>query len=153
MSQAIVITSSRFTPESGRMLARGSPRLFAIPPTVRRNGLELKRSAASTTSSSVSERRRRIGSLTTGSSAGGRSNSPPRPRRRRRANGIVGAVGLPSFTQPWSSAISWQRGQTSTNSPSPSGENRVARSPISSVRSQIAHERATALRVMRIARL
>src|SRR5438552_4823210 len=28
MSHAIVITSSRFTPESGRMLARGSPRLF-----------------------------------------------------------------------------------------------------------------------------
>ena len=36
MSQATVTTSSRSRPERGMMLARGSPRLFAMPPTVRR---------------------------------------------------------------------------------------------------------------------
>jgi hypothetical protein len=44
-----VITTSPLTPESERMLARGSPRLFAIPATVRRKSVWLKRSAASTT--------------------------------------------------------------------------------------------------------
>ena len=89
----------------------------------------------------------------TGSSAGGRSKSAPSPRRFRRANGTVGLVGLPSFTQPWSSATSWQSGHTSTNSPSPSGENRTARSPVRSVRSQTAHDRVTVFPVTRIGRL
>ncbi len=56
-------------------------------------------------------------------------------------------VGLPSFTQPCSSAISVQSGQTSTSSSSPCGAKRVTRSPISSDRSQIAQERATVVRV------
>src|SRR2546421_286063 len=37
MSQATVTTTSAFTPDSGTTLALGSPRLFAIPATVRRN--------------------------------------------------------------------------------------------------------------------
>ena len=35
-------------------------------------------------------------------------------RRRRRWIGTVGVVGLPSFTQPCSIAISWHSGHTST---------------------------------------
>ena len=51
------------------MLAFASPRLFAIPPTVRRYVLPLKRSATSSSATSSLERRRRIGS-------GGASVSP-----------------------------------------------------------------------------
>ena len=36
MSQATVTAISPATPESGMMLARAAPRLFAMPPTVRR---------------------------------------------------------------------------------------------------------------------
>src|SRR5438105_2769886 len=153
MSQAIVTTTSVLTPESCTMLARGSPRLFAIPPIVRRNALELKRSAASTIASSGSERRRRIGSLATGSAGSGRlvSNRLPSPRRRLRGSvSTIGVVGLPSLSQPDSAAMSWQSGQTSTKC-SPSGAKRTARSPTSRDRSQTAHVRVTAFRVMRIA--
>src|SRR5262249_25525025 len=45
ISQATVTTMSGLTPESGTIDTRGSPRLFAIPPTVRRNCEALKRSA------------------------------------------------------------------------------------------------------------
>ena len=62
--------------------------------------------------------------------------------------GTVGTVGAPSRIQPCSSAVSWQSGQTSTYSVPPFGEKRIARSPISSVRSQIAHERSTVTRVI-----
>src|SRR5262245_23299849 len=51
-SQAIVITTSGLTPDSGTTLALGSPRLLAIPAIVRRNALALNRSAASTIASS-----------------------------------------------------------------------------------------------------
>src|SRR5436305_8213057 len=105
-------------------------------------------SAASTICCSGCESRRRIGSDTTGSSAAGRrfrSRKEPRPRRRRRSFGTVGVVGLPSLIQPCSSAVSWQRGHTSTKS-SPFGAKRTARSPIRSVRSQIAHVRCTGCR-------
>jgi len=98
MSQTIVTTSSDLTPESEMIEARGSPRLFAIPPTVRRYWLALKRSAASTMASSGSDRRRRIGSDATGASCAGRRVSKIEPNRRRfrRASGTVGLVGLPS---------------------------------------------------------
>src|SRR5204863_5667801 len=103
-SQAIVTTISALSPESGIMLARGAPRLLAIPPTVRRKALALKRSAASTTASSGGERRRRTGSdATPGSGAGfrGSPKSAERLRRRRwRAIGTTGVVGLPSLIQP-----------------------------------------------------
>ena len=71
MSQATVTTTSVFTPESGTTLACGLPRLLPIPPTVRRYGLALKRSAASTIARSDSDRRRRIGSGATVSSGVG----------------------------------------------------------------------------------
>src|SRR5437763_1641801 len=105
-------------------------------------------SAASTICCSGCESLRRIGSDTTGSSAAGRrfrSRKEPRPRRRRRSFGTVGVVGLPSLIQPCSSAVSWQSGHTSTKS-SPFGAKRTARSPIRSVRSQIAHVRCTGCR-------
>jgi hypothetical protein len=70
-------------------------------------------------------------------------------RRRGRSVETVGVDGLPSFSQPYSSAMSWQSGQTSTKF-SPSGVNLVARSPISRVRSQTAQLRATESRVIRI---
>src|SRR5919199_5312261 len=153
MSHAIVITTSPLTPESGRMLAFGVPRLFAIPPTVRRKSVWLKRSAASTTASSGSERRRKIGSSATGASATADFRASNRPEsdsfRRGRSVETVGVVGLPSFSQPESIARSWQSGHTSTKF-SPSGEKRVALSPISRVRSQTAHLRAAAWRVIRI---
>ena len=153
MSQATVITTSPLTPESGRMLACGAPRLLAMPATVRRKSVWLKRSAASTTSRSGSERRRRIGSSATGASATAALRASNRlerlSRRRGRSVETVGVVGLPSFSQPYSSAMSWQSGQTSTKF-SPSGVNLVARSPISRVRSQTAQLRATDNRVIRI---
>ena len=80
------------------------------------------------------------------------ANSPPqRLLRRRGSKGAVGTVGLPSRTQPCSSATSAQSEQTSTYSP-PSGEKRVACSPISRERSQIEQIRVTAERVTRIRR-
>ena len=63
----------------------------------------------------------------------------PSPRLRRRSPLMVGVVGEPSFTQPASSAASWQSGQTSTSSAPSPGENRTVRSPSSSVRSHTAH--------------
>jgi hypothetical protein len=72
-------------------------------------------------------------------------------RRRRRASGTVGVVGLPSFTQPYSTAWSWQSGQTSTKS-EPFGAKRIARSPRSRERSQIAHVRVAVELVMRCTR-
>ena len=135
------------------MLALGSPRLFAIPETVRRKSVWLKRSAASTTSRSGSDSRRRNGSSATGASATAAfraSNRLERLRRRRgRSVETVGVVGLPSFSQPYSRAMSWQSGQTSTKF-SPSGVKRVDRSPISKVRSHTAQLRATDSRVIRI---
>ena len=59
-------------------------------------------------------------------------------------------VGLPSFTQPCSTAISVQSGQTSTSSEPPWGEKRVTRSPIRSERSQIPQTRLTLALVTRI---
>ena len=49
-------------------------------------------------------------------------------RFRGRSSATVGLVGLPSFTQPCSAAMSWQSGQTSTNS-CPSGEYRPCARP------------------------
>ena len=118
------------------------PRLFAIPPTVRRNCEALKWSAASTIASSDSESRRRIGSLATGASAGTRAPSSDASEKRvvrRRSGGIVGVVGEPSLTQPYSAAASWQSGHTSTYLPPPFGEKLTVRSPIRSVRSHTAH--------------
>jgi hypothetical protein len=110
-----VTTTSAFTPESGITETVGVPRLFAIPPTVRRYCEALKWSAASTIASSGSESRRRIGWLATGSSAAARPSTPAREKRfLRRSFGIVSVVGAPSFTQPYSSAASLQSGHTST---------------------------------------
>jgi hypothetical protein len=82
----------------------------------------LKRSDASTIASSRCESRLRIGSSTTGSTAGFLgSKIALSPRRLRRLSATTGEVGLPSLTQPCSTAVSWQSAQTSTN-PSPSGE-------------------------------
>ena len=51
-----------------------------------------------------------------------RPSRSPRPRRRRlRSPGTIGVVGVPSFSQPCSTAISWQSGQTSTSSAPSSG--------------------------------
>ena len=61
-SHATVTASSPFVPESGMRLAFASPRLFWMPPTVRRNVLPLNRSAASRIATSSFESRRRIGS-------------------------------------------------------------------------------------------
>ena len=146
MSQAKVSTVSALTPARGTIDTFGSPRLFATPATVRRNVDWLKRSAASTSASSSSESRRRIGSETTGSASSSRA---PRSachsvfwRLRRGCCCSAGETAWPSRTQPWSSATSLQSGHTSTNS-WPSGEKRSVCSPISSVRSQIAHVRVT----------
>ena len=90
ISQATVTTTSALTPESGTIETRGSPRLLAMPPTVRRYCEALKRSAASTIASSGSERRRRIGSLAIGASAGLASAEERRRARsasRRRSVG------------------------------------------------------------------
>src|SRR5579884_3717207 len=86
-SQATVTASSPAVPESGTMLAFASPRLFAMPPTVRRYALALKRSAASSSATSPSERRRRIGSCCASASSSlvrERPNMPVRPCFRRR---------------------------------------------------------------------
>src|SRR4051794_11261889 len=154
-SQATVTAISPASPERGTMLARASPRLFAIPPTVRRYVLPLKRSAASRSATSSSERRRRIGSdgVTAASAVARRrprSSGSPR-RRRRRSWPITGVVGVPSLSQPCSRAISWQSGQTSTSSAPSSGAKRTARSPMRRVRSQIAHVRTTPTLVTRMA--
>ena len=103
-------------------------------------------SAASSSATSSTESRRRIGSggaIESSAPARLRPSSSPSPRRRRRLRSptTVGTVGVPSLIQPWSSAVSWQSGQTSTSSAPSSGEKRIARSPISSVRSQIAQTR------------
>src|ERR687895_1102211 len=139
-SQAIVITASWFEPESGTMLALAPPRLFEIPLTVRRKLDELNRSAASTTASSSRESRRKIGLSATGAdSSAARSKIDPRLSRLRLRSGAgAGVVGLPSFPQPCCRAVSWHSEHTSTKW-RPSGEKRIARSPTSSVRSQIAH--------------
>src|SRR4051794_12344586 len=155
ISHATVTTTSGLTPESGTIETRGSPRLFAIPPTVRRYCDALKWSAASTVASSGSERRRRIGSVATGSWAGlfGIPSRLAREKRLRlRTAGIVGVVGAPSLTQPYSTAVSWQSGQTSTYSSPPFGEKPTARSPIRSVRSQIEQARSALMRVIRMRR-
>ena len=68
---------------------------------------------------------------------------PARPALGRHG----GVVGAPSRTQPFSTAKSEQSGQTSTKSAPPFGEYRIERSPINSVRSQIAHDRSTVTRV------
>ncbi len=57
-------------------------------------------------------------------------------------------IGLPSRTQPWSSATSWQSTQTSTKSSMPSGAKRSGCSPTSNVRSQIAHCLASMTRIV-----
>ena len=114
----------------------------------------MKWSAASTIASSASESRRRIGSFAIGASAAGLapSSDASEKRVRLRSAAIVGVVGEPSFTQPDSSAVSWHSGHTSTNSPAPFGEKRIVRSPISSVRSQIAHTFEVLTRVTLTAR-
>ncbi len=74
-------------------------------------------SAASTIASSGSESRRRIGSVATGSWAGVLAtpkNFVSENRPRLGSARIVSVVGAPSFRQPYSSAASWQREQTST---------------------------------------
>ena len=147
MSQATVTTSSWLTPESGTIETRGSPRLFAIPPTVRRYWLPLKTSAASTIASSSSESRRRIGSETTGSSRARAAAAEQRAEaaapaalagngRRRRAALLEPAV--------LERDVDAERADVDVTPSPPSGANRVARSPISSVRSQIAQARAWA---------
>src|SRR5262249_52892497 len=66
--------------------------------------------------------------------------------RRRRSGGTIGVVGLPSLIQPLSTAISWQRRQTSTKSaPEPSGAYRTGVSPVSSERPQMAQMRVSTL--------
>src|SRR5215218_8568412 len=117
ISQAIVTTTSGLTPDSATTDTLGSPRLFAIPPIVRRYCEALKASAASTIASSGCESLRRIGSGAIGSDGAFAVpiNAASESRRRRRRSGeTVGVVGAPSFTQPYSSAVSWQSGQTST---------------------------------------
>ena len=112
-----MITTSVFTPESGTIEHFGSPRLRAIPPTVRRYVDPLKSSAASTIACSGFDSRRRIGSAITGSSAPARFGSKiaaSLSRRRRRSGAAAGVVGEPSFTQPCWIATSLQSGQTST---------------------------------------
>src|SRR5918992_544488 len=119
-----------------------------MPPTERRYGLELKRSAASTMARSGSDSRRRVGSSTSVSSGFVRRGSKIAERLsrlRRRSSGTVGVVGLPSFNQPCSAAMSWQSGQTSTYS-RPSAVYRMLRSPTRSVRSQIAQSVAVDVR-------
>src|SRR5262249_42541971 len=112
------------TPERAWIETLGVPRLFAMPLTVRRYCEELKRSAASTIASSASERRRRNGSLAIGGPAGLRTPREPASEKglRLRSAGIVGVDGAPSFSQPYSSAVSRQSWQTSTNASSPFGE-------------------------------
>ena len=83
----------------------------------------------------------------------GFSSDPSEKLRCRRSYGTVGLVGEPSFVQPCASAVSWQRRQTSTNSLPPFGEKRIVRSPISSVRSQIAHVCKSVDRVTRVIEL
>ncbi len=61
-------------------------------------------------------------------------------RLRRRPASRVGVVGAPSLIQPASTASSWQSGQTSTSSAPSDGAKLTARSPISNVRSQTAHD-------------
>src|SRR6185369_1876069 len=106
ISHAIVTTTSAVTPDRGTIETVGRPRLRAMPPTVRRYCEELNRSAASTIASSASDRRRRIGSVAIGASAAART---PRKllsenRLRLRSGAIVGVVGEPSFSQPYSCA-------------------------------------------------
>src|SRR5215831_17430277 len=124
MSHATVTTTSALTPDSVWIETFGVPRLFAMPLTVRRYWEELNRSAASTTASSASDRRRRNGSLAIGVSAAPRTprNVESENRLRRRSGGIVGVDGEPSFSQPYSSAVSRQSWQTSTNESFPFGE-------------------------------
>jgi len=121
-----VITISAFVPESGIMLTRASPRLFATPAIVRLCWLLLKSSAASTRSCSSGERRRSTGSASTGSGISRRvSKSEPRFQERRRLRGAAGTTGVrgvPSFSQPYSFAWSRQSAQTSTQWSSPPGE-------------------------------
>src|SRR5215212_5736277 len=121
ISHATVTTTSGVTPESGTTDTLGSPRLFAIPPIVRRYCEALKRSAASTIASSGGDSLRRIGSGAIGSEgAFAVPISAASDRRRRRRSGeTVGVVGAPSFTHPYSSASSWQSEQTSTYSVPP----------------------------------
>ena len=103
-------------PRAGRCSPSAGRDSCASPATVRRKSLPLKSSAASTIACSGSERRRRIGSSTTGSATGlrGSKNAARGPsRRRRRGSDTTGVVGLPSFSQPCSRAVSWQSGHTS----------------------------------------
>src|SRR3990170_1700935 len=153
ISQANVRTSSLFTPESGTIETSGAPSARATPSTVRRKRLALKRSAASTSAASASDRRRSTGSGTTGfaSPLPTPSSCAHRGRFLRACGESAGDIGPPSRTQPYSSADSWQSGQTSTKS-TPSGENRNAYSPCSNVRSQTAHARRTVAFVTRMAR-
>ena len=108
----------RFTPESGDDATpaadRGSSR--SRRPSAG-TGSTLKSSAASTIASSGSDSRRRIGSRRD------RRLGRWTPRLEDRAeaapaaaprSGIVGVVGLPSLSQPYSTACSWQSGHTST---------------------------------------
>src|SRR4029077_11619358 len=104
-SHATVTATSPETPENGTMLAWASPRLLAIPPTVRRYVLALNRSAASRIAISSSDSRRRMGSGGVIVSPFARdrprtAQSPRRRRRRRRSSEIVGCVGVPSLIQP-----------------------------------------------------
>ena len=118
-------------PESGTIDAFGAPRLLAIPAIVRRKALSLKRSAASTIASSGSGQPAQDRLVHDRLDRGLRdspSSVATRPRRLRRRSLTTGVVGLPSFTQPCSSAMSWQSGQTSTKF-SPSAEYRTERSP------------------------
>ncbi len=92
------------------------PRLrsFPIPAIVRRKALALKMSAASTIACSSPESLRRMG-LEAGAS--GVSLREPRNESRvlrPRSTGTTGVVGLPSLSQPYSTATSWQSGHTST---------------------------------------
>src|SRR5437764_1848280 len=125
-----------------------------MPPTVRLYCEAVKRSAPPIIACSWSESRRRIGSATIVSSAARdrvpSSEASQPPPRRLRSGETIGVVGAPSRSQPYSTAASAQSGQTSTKSLPPFGENRIAFSPIRSVRSQIAHERSTVTRVTRV---
>src|SRR3954463_1029453 len=155
ISQATVTTTSELTPDSTTTETCGVPSDLPMPPTVRRYWDALKRSAALTIACSWSESRRRIGSATIIFSSVVRGRVPriggsQPPPRRLRSVVTIGVVGAPSRSHPYSIAASAQSGQTSTKLLPPFGENRIAFSPIRSVRSQIAHERSTAARVTRV---
>ena len=111
-----MITISPLTPESGTIDACGAPRLFATPATVRRccarveevGGLDDRELGLREAAQDRLVRDRRLlgapgAERAAEAACGGAARAAGRP-----------GAGVPSRSQPYSSAISWQSGQTST---------------------------------------